>query len=51
MNSGIQFPGESIEYLLKINTNIDDDSLADGVLIVEFKMNKGDKFAFQFLKN
>jgi hypothetical protein len=51
INSGVEFPGESIEPLLKANTSIEDETLDECVLVVEFKLNPESSFAFKFLKN
>lgn len=50
LNSGIEFPGESLEPLLGAATNVGDDTLQDSTLIVE--VADGDSpFAFKFVKN
>jgi hypothetical protein len=45
-NSGIAFPGESLEPILGAATNIGDDTLDEAVLVVEVKPNKTSPFAF-----
>lgn len=40
MNTGIEFPGDHMEPILKLPTRVDDDSLEDGILVVEFKLKK-----------
>lgn len=50
-NSGVVFPGESIEPMLGAATNIGDDTLEDAILVVEYTESKEEAFAFQFLKN
>ena len=49
-NSGVQFPGDSIEPLLGAATTLDDDTLEEAVLVVEISRND-QPFAFQFKKN
>jgi len=34
-NTGIEFPGESLEAILNLPTNIGDDNLEDSELVVE----------------
>jgi hypothetical protein len=50
-NSGIIFPGESLEPILGAATNVGDDTLEEAILVVECVASKEDKFAFSFLKN
>jgi hypothetical protein len=49
-NSGVPFPGDSLEPLLGAATNLEDDSLEDSVLVVEVVTNNT-PFAFSFKKN
>jgi hypothetical protein len=53
MNSGVQFPGESLEPLLTIPTNLEDDTMDESSgLVVEYVLNPDQQpFAFQFKKN
>ena len=50
-NSGISFPGESIEPILGAATNIGDNTLDEAILIVEYVENKNEKFIFSHTKN
>jgi hypothetical protein len=53
-NSGIEFPGESLEPFTSIPSNLEDENLMnlDGaVVIVEVRDIKEKGFAFKFLKN
>lgn len=50
LNSGVEFPGESLEPILGAATNIGDDTLTDASLVVEIADNNS-PFAFKFLKN
>lgn len=50
-NSGVNFPGESVEPILGAATNVGDDTLEEAYLVVEYVAKKEDKFAFSFLKN
>ena len=49
-NSGVAFPGESIEPLTGAATTLEDDSLEDSVVTVEV-IRGNDSFAFTFKKN
>ena len=51
LNSGVKFPGESIEPLIGAATNLEDDTFDEGVLVIEYKLNKASDFAFQFIKD
>lgn len=50
LNSGVEFPGESLEPILGAATSIGDDTLSDSSLIVEIA-DRGSPFAFKFRKN
>ncbi len=50
VNSGVSFPGESIESILGAATTLDDDTLDQAVLVVEVQTNNT-PFAFTFKKN
>lgn len=49
-NSGVNFPGESLEPLLGAATTLEDDTLENSVVVVEVRKN-GAPFAFTFKKN
>lgn len=50
-NSGVEFPGESLEPFINTPQNLEDDTLENSVVIVEVKDNPETGFAFRFLKN
>jgi hypothetical protein len=51
VNSGVQFPGESVEPLINVATNLEDDTFDESGLVVEYKLNPESEFAFSFQKN
>jgi hypothetical protein len=50
-NSGVEFPGESLEPYISTSSVLEDDTMLDGVIVVEFRESVHEKFAFQFRKN
>jgi len=46
-NSGVEFPGESIEPILGAATNLEDDTLEDSTLVVEVS-EENFPFAFKY---
>jgi hypothetical protein len=48
-NSGVEFPGESLEPFLSTASTLEDDTLENAHVIVEVK--DGSSFAFKFIKN
>jgi hypothetical protein len=38
-NSGVEFPGESLEPYISSSSNLEDDTLSDSHVIVEFREN------------
>lgn len=51
MNTGVEFPGESLEPLIGAPITLDDDALDESILVIEYKLKKESPFAFKFLKN
>jgi hypothetical protein len=51
VNSGVTFPGESIEPILGAATNLEDDTLDESYLVVEIKPDPDTPFAFSFKNN
>lgn len=51
LNSGVQFPGENLEPLQNVLTTLDDETLEEGVLSIEYKLNPESSFAFTFMRN
>ncbi len=47
-NSGVQFPGESVEPLINVATNLEDDTFDESGLVIEYKLNPESSFAFAF---
>ena len=47
-NSGVDFPGESHEPFLKTAQTLEDDTMENAALIVEFKDRAEGSFAFKF---
>jgi hypothetical protein len=47
-NSGVDFPGESLEPFLKTSQTLEDDTMENAVLVVEFKNRTDGAFAFKF---
>ena len=50
-NSGVAFPGDSLEPMLGVNSNLEDDTFEDSGLIIEYKLNPDSSFAFSFQRN
>lgn len=50
-NSGVEFPGNTLEPYYATPQNLEDDTLNDAVVIVEFREKDHLKFAFQYRKN
>ena len=50
VNSGVNFPGDSLEPLIGAATTLEDDSLEDSVITVEV-IRGNDPFAFTYKKN
>jgi hypothetical protein len=50
-NSGIEFPGETLEPFTNTPQTLEDDTLEGAVVIVEVRDNKDKGFAFKFRKN
>ncbi len=48
VNSGVSFPGESLEPMLNIQTNLEDETLDEAGLVVEYRVNPESSFAFSF---
>lgn len=49
VNSGIEFPGESLEPFILTASTLEDDTLENSHVIVE--VNDSGSFAFKFTKN
>jgi hypothetical protein len=45
-NSGVQFPGDSLEPLLSVPITLEDDTFDEGCLVVEYKQNPESGFVF-----
>jgi len=45
-NSGVEFPGESLEPYIMTSSNLEDDTLSDSYLVVEFREDVQLQFAF-----
>eukprot|EP00347_Sterkiella_histriomuscorum_P018454 403345455 len=50
-NSGVEFPGESLDPYYSTSQNLEDDQLDESYVIVEFRDSEHLQFAFQFRKN
>ena len=50
LNSGVEFPGDSIEPILGAGTTIGDDTLTDSVIVIEVAHDES-PFAFKYVKN
>jgi len=50
-NSGVEFPGDSLEPYYSTSSVLEDDTLNDSHVIVEFRESEHLKFAFQYRKN
>lgn len=50
-NSGVEFPGESLEPFISIPQTLEDDTLEQSHVVVEVKESFAKDFAFRFLKN
>lgn len=50
-NSGVEFPGESLEPYISTSSVLEDDTMLDGIIVVEYRDSVHEKFAFQFKKN
>jgi hypothetical protein len=50
LNSGVPFPGESLEPMLGMGSNLDDDTFEDAGLVIEYNLNPSlqPSFAFSF---
>jgi len=46
INSGVEFPGESLEPYYSTSSNLEDDALNEAVVIVEYRESEHLKFAF-----
>lgn len=51
INSGVEFPGESIEPYYSTSSNLEDDLLNEAILVVEYRESEHLSFAFNFRKN
>jgi hypothetical protein len=51
INSGIEFPGETLEPFISTSQTLEDDTLEGSVVIVEVRDNSENTFAFKFLRN
>ena len=45
-NSGVEFPGESLEPYISTSSVLEDDTMLDGIIVVEFRESVHEKFAF-----
>jgi hypothetical protein len=50
-NSGIEFPGETLEPFINTSQTLEDDTLESAVVVVEVRDVPSSGFAFKFLKN
>ena len=50
-NSGVEFPGESLEPFISTPQSLEDDTLENSHVIVEVRDSAERGFAFKFLKN
>mmetsp|Transcript_23219 Transcript_23219/g.17654 ORF Transcript_23219/g.17654 Transcript_23219/m.17654 type:complete len:183 (+) Transcript_23219:518-1066(+) len=51
INSGVEFPGDSVEPLIGTSTVMEDETFEEAKLVIEFRLNPNSGFAFAFLKN
>ena len=51
VNSGVEFPGESLEPFISTASTLEDDTLENSHVIVEIKDVATGQFAFKFIKN
>jgi hypothetical protein len=45
-NSGVEFPGESLEPYISTSSILEDDNMFEGVIVVEYRESIQEKFAF-----
>ncbi len=51
LNSGVEFPGETLEPFISTSQTLEDDTLESSVVVVEVRDNLNQGFAFKYLKN